>query len=115
MNDGLRPPREGPTPRSRTTPLLIRCETRAPTVGADSPVAWISSARVKGLGWSITRARILPRFSCRRCPALRAPASGLARSLGGRRLAWSMFGREFTKVSLRLAREFVEGASVDYP
>jgi len=26
-----------------------------------------------------------------------------------------MFGREFTKVSLRLAREFVEGASVDYP
>jgi len=26
-----------------------------------------------------------------------------------------MFGREFTKVSLRLAREFGRGGGVDYP
>jgi len=26
-----------------------------------------------------------------------------------------MFGREFTKVGLRLAREFGRGAGVDYP
>src|SRR2546426_6915512 len=113
MKDGLRPPREGPTPRSRTTPLLIRCETRLPTVGADRPVAWISSARVKGLGWSMTRARILPRFSWRRCPAWRAPASGLARSLGGRRWGWDMFGREVSKGGLPLAREFGRGARGD--
>src|SRR5260221_2794249 len=98
MKDGFRPPLEGPTPRSRTTPLRIRCEARLPTVGAERQVAWISSAGVKGFGWSMTMPRTLARFSCLRWPELLAPASRLARGRGVGRLAWNIFGRESTKV-----------------
>jgi hypothetical protein len=70
MNAGRRPPRDGPAPRSRTTPLRIRSMTRLPTVGAESPVASISSARVNGLDPSITADSTRSRFCRRRCPAL---------------------------------------------
>src|SRR5512140_3460498 len=68
MSDGRLPPRDGPTPRSRTSPRWISCLTSFPTVGAESPVAFISSAQAKGLGWSMTKACTRSRFARRRWP-----------------------------------------------
>ena len=46
MCDGRRPPREGPAPRSRGGRRGSGRTTRLPTVGAERPVASMSSARV---------------------------------------------------------------------
>jgi hypothetical protein len=73
-------------------------EARLPTVGAERPVARVSSARVNGPERSITTVSMRSRFKPRRCAACLTSSLLLARGLTSFRLRCAIFRSEFTKV-----------------